>query len=323
MKSAAAWSLIAVAVCFLYGPGELAFVGDNRGQFYIAERVASGVPPHISSISGKSSLSFLISGAGIFVGRATGLPDYWSVRLVSILVLAASVGLCWMVTYRLLREEGQNESADSRSAAHLAALAMISFHGYLYQGAMGARPKIFLVFFIFLTLLAVIAKRPFWTGVGGALAFLCWQPALLVLAASLVPLMLLRRRLRSLQLWAVGTVLTLLLYEAYFVYHGAWREQLFQSLVFAGKYMGPEHTSVIANPAPLLRRWGEGFFLFNPAAIFLGLCVVVFWYGVLADLRSVRSFSRADRRGPTSRSAPWAPSVSLFMTIRDTPTFSS
>jgi hypothetical protein len=290
VKSAAAWSLLAVAVCCVYGPGEIAFVGDNRGQFFIAERVASGVPPHISSISGKSSLSFLISGAGIFVGRVAGLPDYWSVRLVSILVLAGSVGLCWVVTYRLLREESRQERADCRTAAHLAALAMMSFHGYFYQGVMGARPKIFLVLFVFLTLLAVVAKRPFWTGVAGALAFLCWQPALIVLAASIVPLALSRRRVRSAQLWSVGIALTLLLYEAYFVYHGAWREQLFQTFVFAGKYMRPEHTSVIVNPALLLRTWGEGFSPINPAAVFLVLSMVVFWYGVLANPRSARSF---------------------------------
>ena len=293
MKAAAAWFLVAVAACLLYGPGELAFEGNSRGQFFIAERVASGVAPHISSISGKNSLSYLISGAGIYLGRMAGLPDYWSVRLLTILVLAASVGLCWVVTYRLVRDEGGREPSDSRFAAHVAALSMISFSGYIFEATLGARPKIFLVFFIFLTLLAIIAKRPLWTGVAGALAFLCWQPALLVLAASIVPLLLWQRRGRSLGCWAVGLVLTFLLYEAYFVYHDAWREQLFQTFVFAGKYMSPVHTSVISNPARLLRSWREGFSLFNPAAAFLLFWMVAFWSVVLVDLRSAGSFMRS------------------------------
>jgi hypothetical protein len=288
LKAPVIWSLVAVAVCWLYGPGELAFLGDNGGQFFVAERVASGVAPHVSSISGKSALSFLISGAGIFIGRTIGVPDYWSARLVSILVLAASVGLCWVVTYRLLGDESDFGSADSRFAAHLAALSMLSFGGYTYLGAMGARPKIFLVFFMLLTLLMVLQRRPLWTGVAATLAFLCWQPALIVLAASILPLMLWRPRRTAVGLWALGVFLAVALYEAYFVYHGAWREQLFQSFIFTSKYMAPEHSSVVKQPARLLRLWRRGF-PFNPAAACLALWMVAFWYVLLADLQSARA----------------------------------
>ena len=293
LRAPVIWSLLAVAVCWLYSPGELAFLGDNRGQFFIAERAASGVAPHVSSISGKSSLSFLISGAGIYIGRTLGIPDYWSVRLLSILVLAVSVGLAWVVTYGLLSDESNFSSVHARFAAHLAALSMLSFGGYTYLGAVGARPKIFLVFFMLLTLLMVLAKRPLGTGVSGTLAFLCWQPALMVLVASALPLWFWRPRRRALVFWAFGVFLAVALYEAYFVYHGAWREQLFQTLIFTAKYMAPEHSSVVKNPARLLRLWRLGFMRFNPAGVCLALWMVSFWYGLLANLRSARAVLQA------------------------------
>ena len=67
-----------------------------------------------------------------------------------------------------------------------------------------------------------------------ALAFLCWQPALLLAAVAAVVALADQRRGRSVALLAAGLLLPNLVYESYFWVHGVLGEQIQQSYVFPG-----------------------------------------------------------------------------------------
>ena len=214
-----------VAACVLgYHPLRTSIELDNQTFFYIAERAASGVPPHVSVVNHKHALSHLLSAAAIVAGRATGVEDIYAARAISIVVCACTVALVAVLALRL--------SADS-VIAFLSGLAMLTFGGLLRQAVMGFRPQLFATFFVTWALVAYCDRKHARAGVYGTCAFLCWQPAGVVLAAvaastALEP----DARSRALKVLG-GAAAMLTAYELYFVLHGALREQLFQTWIMA------------------------------------------------------------------------------------------
>jgi hypothetical protein len=102
---------------------------------------------------------------------------------------------------------------------------------------MGARPKVFLVFFCLAAAAAAAARRPGWAGALGAGAFLCWQPALLVPAAVVPGVAAGPRPGRGLAWLALGFAAPVAGYELYFAAHGALAVQLDQAFRFPALYM--------------------------------------------------------------------------------------
>ncbi len=210
----------AIALCFTQGPSHRIFHADNQIYFYVAERVASGVPPHVSLVDHKHALSGMLSGWAIRAGRVVGIDDVLSARGFSMAVGAATVSAVWMLAWEL---------SGSMPAAHLSGMVMLTFIDFFMQATMGVRPQVFMAFFLVTALLAFTRAHPGRAGASAMLSFLCWQPALLVIG-SLGPATLLgNRRWRSLALLMLGALLPLLAYEGYFAWHGALREQLMQS----------------------------------------------------------------------------------------------
>lgn len=276
------WFGAAILVCLLYDPATLGFMGDNRGQFYMAERVASGVPVHASSISAKTSLSFLLSGGAIRLGRLVGLPDFASGRILSIGAVSACVALAWLVCRRRGR---------SVWAADVAALTVLSLSAFMYTGVMGFRPKVFLVLFLFLTILAFARDRPFATGACAALAFLCWQPAILMFVFAAALFAVERDRARRIPavrgLWAcvTGALAVGALYEGYFLYHGLLRVQLDQELVFPLRFLPAHSEPIAANLLNIVESYHHGFGIYNPAWIVLLIWMARYWVAVARGRR--------------------------------------
>ena len=214
-----------VASCLLRQPWTRGFWGDNVLYFFVAERVASGVPPHISLVDHKHALSSLISGAAIAVGRLSGLDDVVALRIVSIIAASAAVALIWRYAFKLWASE---------FAAHAGALTLLIHAPFLAQAAMGARPKVFMVPFIVAALLAAATRKPARSGAHAMAAFLCWQPAGLLFPALGAPALLGRERFRTVLMMALGAFVVFVFYELYFVGTGHLGTQLYQSFVMAG-----------------------------------------------------------------------------------------
>ncbi|MFQ5351944.1 MAG: hypothetical protein ACE5D3_02600, partial [Candidatus Binatia bacterium] len=230
------WTLFFVTAFFVLGivrllatsPLYAPLVSDNQHYFFIAERAASGVAPHVSQFDPKNSLTMLLSAAAISAGRTIGLADLDSARILSIVFTAAVIALVWLLTRRL---------SGSFLAAHLSAFFMMSLQGFTSMGSMGVRPKVFMALFLLLCALAVNAKRFFLAGLCCALAFLCWQSTVLAAIAAMITILSRTGRLRNTSLFALGWLSAVLPYEAYFLSKGALAEQLSQSVYFPLHFM--------------------------------------------------------------------------------------
>ena len=244
--------LLAVVVCSAYGIGAVPLIGDNQHYFYMAERVADGVPPHVSNFDPKASLSLLVTGAAIGAGRLVGLGDVVSARLLSVVALGGGVSLLAVFTYRWTRHAGASLVAGLLPLAlvHLPLLAVS-----------GSRPKVFLFFFAAASLCFAASSRWGPALLAATLGSLTWQPALLLVAAVL--LSCLAAGERGLGQWgrlvAGGVLLPVLLYELYFLATGALEEQLTQELLFPASYM----TSAVEGPGASVRSlgriWSSGY----------------------------------------------------------------
>ena len=76
--------LLGVVACLTRDPADLPLTLDNQQYFFIAERAASGVPPHVSLFDSKHQAGMLLSAAAIRVGRGLGLGDVHAARVASI-----------------------------------------------------------------------------------------------------------------------------------------------------------------------------------------------------------------------------------------------
>ncbi len=248
---AAVFFVLAVAATLARGPWDTPLLIDNQHYFYMAERAASGVSPHDAHFDPKTTLSLLISAAAIKTGRLLGIgTDLDAARAISVVFAGLSASLVWLCAWLLTR---------SRIAAHSAAITIIGTPLFLSMALMGARPKVFMVPFLVAPVIATVKRRPFWSGFFSACAFLCWQPALLVIAGAVAALLLRpRTALRNLVLLSAGAVVPVLAYEGYYWAHGGLAEQLEQSFYFPSTYMThPARSSEWWLHAKWIFGWGS------------------------------------------------------------------
>jgi len=228
--AAAYLALAPLAAAWLYDFWNQPLLLDNQHYFYVAERAASGVPPHISNFDPKHHASSLLAAIGVTVGRPLGLDDVRATRVVSLLIYGAGMAATWLAALAMTR---------SPLSAHAAAAAMWSFAMFSWHASMGSQPKVYLALFMLAALWTLARGRPTWCGVFGALAYLCWQPGVVVFGAAGLAFLIPPGRVRNVLRLAAGALLTLVVYETYFFAHG-WntvREQWFQTFVFPAEYM--------------------------------------------------------------------------------------
>ena len=161
----------------LYEPFDRPITIDNQLYFYVAERVAAGVPPHVSLVDHKHALSAMLSGWAMWPGRVFGLDDVYSVRVLSMLFAATLPAALWSVALRL---------TGRPIVAHIAAFVSLSFDDFFAQAAMGVRPQLFMAVFMTYSFAALGARRHALAGAAAIASFLCWQPALVVFASTCV-----------------------------------------------------------------------------------------------------------------------------------------
>jgi hypothetical protein len=223
---------------------------DNQLYFFVAERVASGVPPHISLVDHKHQLPALLSGAAIAAGRRLGADDVIAARVLSIAVAVVIVVGLFALAHTLTGDP---------FAAMLTALAFLSFRTVFLEAATGFRPQLFMMGFAVLGHLAFARGRPFAAGALAACAFLCWQPAGLVGLAMFVAAIAGRKRsLTTVASLMAGAIAANLAYEAYYLLHGVIGEQLRQSYLMASSSAGFHPEPITETLDFLTREIGRG-----------------------------------------------------------------
>jgi hypothetical protein len=242
------WDLVGAGVFFalfvalaVAGTNDAPILSDNQHYFFIAERAASGIPPHVSHFDPKNALSMLITAGAINVSRALGGDDLEASRVLSMLVAALAVALLWPLARKL---------TGSAVAALIACTGMLSLNRFMFMAIMGSQPKVFLVFFVVLSMYALASGRHGWAGVAASAAFLCWQPALALVAAGPLAIWAGGGGRRAGFVFLAAAFVPVLLYEAYFFHHDALGQQLFQAYAFPSSYMESMPTKL----APVIRR---------------------------------------------------------------------
>lgn len=241
---------LGAAVVLAYGPWQVPLLEDNQHYFFMAERVADGVPPHVSNFDPKNTLSVLLSGAGIRAGRWLGISDVAASRIVSAGALAAGLGLLALFAYRLL---------GSVAAAGITALVPGALHYLPLMTASGNRPKVFLLFFMAASLFLLTRERWRASSVAAALGFLTWQPALLLVGSVLATHWIVRRDLRELAGVAAVAVVPVAAYEAWFAWRGALDAQITQAYLFPARHMTSQFEGLAQSLSDLSRYWGWGY----------------------------------------------------------------
>jgi hypothetical protein len=230
-------------VASIAGTQDMPVLSDNQHYFFIAERAASGVPPHISQFDPKNGLGMLITAGAIRIGRAVDIDDLVASRIVSVTAGALAIALIWPLARRL---------TGSATAGWIASAAMLSLNRFVLMAAMGSQPKVFLVLFVVGALLLVSVRRWFLAGLAAGAAFLCWQPAAALVVAGAVALLLGGAGRRAAGSFCMAVAMLLVGYEGYFMYNGVVAEQLSQAYWFPLQFMERPPTT----PRPVLRRAG-------------------------------------------------------------------
>ncbi|HYC00637.1 MAG TPA: hypothetical protein VEC57_15995 [Candidatus Limnocylindrales bacterium] len=213
---------VTVVACLRHQLMERRIDDDNRLYFYLAERAASGVAPHVSAPDVKTQLGTLTFAASIAAGRMLGADDVIAGRLGSTVTLAlAAVAVAALVL----------EITGSALAAALAVLALLTANGVLYHTAVGFNPKIPLMAALAWAHLFFLRGRFGLAGAAAAAAVLCWQIAALVYVTMAVACLRWSAPMAAARSFAVGSAVVVMAYEAYFAWHGALAAQLFQTVV--------------------------------------------------------------------------------------------
>jgi hypothetical protein len=195
---------------------------DNRLYFYLAERAASGVAPHVSTPDVKTQLSTLVDAASISLGRTVGLHDVHAGRLGALVILIVGI---WGVGLSV-RALGANGGA-----AMVASLSVLTFSDLLGHVVVGFNPKI-LLFAVLAWGPWLLARERFaWGGAAASAAMLCWQPAAAACLATALGALAAPHRMRALTSVLAGGTTVFVLYEMYFAWHGVLAAQLFQNWV--------------------------------------------------------------------------------------------
>ncbi|MFN2375869.1 MAG: DolP-mannose mannosyltransferase [Candidatus Binatia bacterium] len=236
---ALALTALAVAMCVGHGVATRPIRGDNQLYFFQTERCASGVPPHVAHLEVKTQLPTMIGAAALVVGRQFSVHDVTSGRIACVAAAAVAVVLGWLLVLEL---------TGSMAASLVGGAAMLSIFGLFMEAASGFQPKVFLLPFLLGAHLACAQRKDAVTGAAGAAAFLCWQPAGLVLASCGLATLLDRQvTWKRLLKMVVGAAVVFGAYEAWFAWNGALAQQLDQEWVLA--FGAPHKPTVWAEAA--------------------------------------------------------------------------
>ena len=272
---------VAVVVYATHGLGG-PLTRDLGVYAYAGQQVADGVAPYLGILNRCGPLAHLIPGAGVAAARLVGGDDVVGVRVLFLLLAAASVAATYLLGRDLFR---------TRLAGLAAAAALLCFEGFIRLAAGGPREKSAMVLFLVVALLAVVHRR--WTAAGFfvALGALTWQPVVPAalagaVAAALVGLS--SGRLRALAGIAVGGLVPAALTVGAYAAMGELQVFLDDFLLINARYT--TQRGFLANPGASWRRLVEGY----------GASLTVLVVGVVAllVLTAVALGRRASRRDP-------------------------
>ena len=159
-----------LAIAFLFKPFQQPEQGDPSIYDYIAQSILRGHLPYRDAIDPKGPGSMYLSAAALIAGRFLRIPDIFAIRLLYILFWGSLSVATYLVAKAFLTDY---------LAALLAAFIPIFPLRFSEMMIVGTQPKLPMILFGLLALLAICKDRPFLAGLTSMLSCLCWQPGLM------------------------------------------------------------------------------------------------------------------------------------------------
>jgi len=204
---------------------------DDAALLYAGQQLAEGIPPYRSVATLKGPLAQLVAGSGVAAARAAGWDDVLTVRVLFLLAALVAVAL--------VARLGQ-EVLGSRRGGFIAALVLAGGLGSARLPAGGPRYATVMLVFLALGLLQTERRRWFSAAAAGSLAYLTWQPAALLPAATLLLAGLEPRRARALAAAATGAAAPVALVTARAAARGILGELALRIFLFDLPYLKRE-----------------------------------------------------------------------------------
>lgn len=148
---------------------------DTTYHIYAAQQILDGHAIYRDVAIIKAPLSDFATAFAILAGRALGISDIMSARLMSLLTFMATVSVTYWAGRVLFK---------SRIVGFIAGLIMAGWDFYGLRAVTGPEPKAFLILFALPAFALIAQKRWTLAGVCAALTALAWQPGLMVAALA-------------------------------------------------------------------------------------------------------------------------------------------
>ncbi|MEE8170984.1 MAG: hypothetical protein V3T70_10590 [Phycisphaerae bacterium] len=194
---------------------------DVRFYLYFAARTADGAVPHRDFFDHKTQLATFAGAAFHKIGTTIGVDPLIAIR-AGFLVLAGLGAVLMLAVFRRLM--------NGRAAAGV--IAMLPYLGFAVLGtlpATGNVPKLIMALMASAAALAAYHRRWMLAGAAGFLAFMDWQPGLLVFGAVFVAALFdARGRAAAMTRTLAGLAAAAVPFVIYFAWNGALSNMLDQ-----------------------------------------------------------------------------------------------
>jgi len=285
--------LFSVLVFSIYGL-ELPLRRDNAQYIYSAQRLLQGEMPYQSIFDMKTPLTSFVTAFALLVTQNIFDEPIKGVRSFYVAMSIATILLTYVLAKRLF---------DNKFESLLAPLTMIGFHGYIYQTAIGAEPKLLLLLFFVAGLILIVEKNWFSLGIVSALCAFTWQPSGILLMAALMYAIVQKPkdRFSAFARLSIGFLMPSAIIFGYFLLNGAFKE-LVQGAFIVHSYLQRPNENELLNITKMI-PFG---FPFSSWLIVISL-LAFFIHG----LRSVIKSGNASR--PDNPYLPFVVLLSLFL----------
>jgi len=192
-------AFIAAEYALNYNIFSQALPQDTTYHIYAAQQMLEGHAIYRDVAIIKAPLADFVTAFALIAGRALGLSDIMSARLMSLWVVMGTTAVTYWAGRVLFR---------SRAVGLFAGVIMAGWNFYGLRAVTGPEPKAFLILFAMPAFIFIAQKRWLAAGICAALAALAWQPGLMVAglagAAALVAPWLETSRVARPQRWRAG-----------------------------------------------------------------------------------------------------------------------
>ena len=235
--------LFSVLVFSMYGL-ELPLRRDNAQYIYSAQRLLQGEMPYQSIFDMKTPLTSFVTAFALLISQNIFDEPIKGVRFFFFAMSIATILLTYVLAKKLF---------DNKFESLLAPLMMIGFHGYVYQTAISAEPKLLLLPLFVTGLIFIVDKKWFALGIVSALCAFTWQPSGILFIAALLFAIIQKPqdRFGAFSRLSIGFLIPSVIIFGYFLLNGAFKD-LIQGTFIVHIYIDRPDENTILNIAKMI-----------------------------------------------------------------------